>query len=163
MHGRRRTNVFSEARGRFEGNECGLLMGMAQGVDGNEDSPAEGEKSWKRKKRLISASRLEVRKRQRKKAYVSLWKRERRPFKMGKRRGYGQFGPHMDLEGICGRETEGKLSRRRCRKKFRGRSAMPTNECRKHGNGEVSLPTSKQSVYSVCLHQRKSSSYSPGK
>jgi hypothetical protein len=138
-------------------------MGMAQGVDGNEDSPAEGEKSWKRKKRLNSASRLEVRKRQRKKAYVSLWKRERRPFKMGKRRGYGQFGPRMDLAGICGRETEGKLSRRRCWKKFRGRSAMPTNECRKHGNGEVSLPTSKQSVYSVCLHQRKSSSYSPGK
>lgn len=37
-------------------------MGMAQGVDGNEDSPAEGEKSWKRKKRLNSASRLEVKK-----------------------------------------------------------------------------------------------------
>ena len=67
-------------------------MGMAQGVDGNEDSPAEGERSWKRKKRLISASRLEVRKRQRKKAYVSLWKRERRLFKMGSVGDTGNLG-----------------------------------------------------------------------
>ena len=51
---------FQKPEDVFEGNECGLLMGMAQGVDGNEDSPAEGEKSWKRKKRLNSASRLEV-------------------------------------------------------------------------------------------------------
>ena len=128
-------------------------MGMAQGVDGNEDSPAEGEKSWKRKKRLNSASRLEVRKRQRKKAYVSLWKRERRPFKMGKRRGYGQFGPRMDLAGICGRETEGKLSRHRCRKKFRGGG----QRCRPMNVGSMEMgksafpPASKACIPFACI------------
>lgn len=127
-------------------------MGMAQGVDGNEDSPAEGEKSWKRKKRLNSASRLEVRKRQRKKAYVSLWKRERRPFKMGKRRGYGQFGPHMDLAGISAEKR---------RENFRGAAAGRNfgggQRCRPMNVGSMEMgksafpPASKACIPFACI------------
>ena len=131
-----------------------------QGVEKNKDSPAEEESKQKGTafERTANHSLSEENGKE-KEACVSLLKREHWLLEMDEWAGC-EFFAVLAFGGEAFKSFGRKNGGNHCGKNLE-RLKRPVDERKRWGNREERFPN--KILYSVCLHQRKSSDYSPGK